>query len=139
MENTNIRRQAARLRNWCFTTFKVDAFACPNDPIIRYCVFQHEKCPDTNRPHVQGYVELSKPYRIGQVKALFNDDTMHLEPRRGTQQEARDYCMKAETRIQGPWEFGKPWTARSEPGKRTDLVNNIIVIEDRCNEIIIID
>lgn len=108
-------------RNYCFTTFDVDSFAVPDVPnIITYCVFQHEKCPDTDRIHVQGYVELQTPMRMAGVKKLFNDKTLHLERRKGTPAQARDYCMKEDSRVQGPWEYGT-WNDKQQ-GKRNDLV-----------------
>lgn len=110
-------------RSYCFTTFQVDEFAVPDVPQqIVYCIFQKERCPDTNRDHIQGYVELKNPKRIAGVKTLFNDKTMHLEKRNGTRTEAREYCRKADTRLEGPWEYGV-WKEEAGPGKRSDLVN----------------
>jgi len=67
--------------------------------------------------HAQGYVEFSAPLRFNQVKALINE--AHWERRMGTRDQARDYCMKDETRMSGPWEYG---TFDSNQGKRTDLL-----------------
>lgn len=33
---------------------------------------------------------------------------MHLQPRFATQAEAIRYCMKTDTRVDGPWEAGQP-------------------------------
>nr|WAE42501.1 MAG: replication associated protein [Cressdnaviricota sp.] len=110
-------------RNWCFTIndpASIDAFAIPEDAhgTIRYCVWQHEK---VERLHIQGYVELTKPQRLVAVKRLLKCDTVHLEERRGTREQARAYCMKAESRVDGPWEFGE-WTGGGQ-GKRNDLAD----------------
>jgi len=46
-------------------------------------------------PHLQGYVELSKPARVAGIKKLGTGfDRMHLEIRRGTRVQARTYCRK---------------------------------------------
>ena len=54
---------------------------------------------------------------MGKVKKLFDINFIHLEIRRGTQQQARDYCQKHDTRVDGPWEYGTPHKA----GKRNDI------------------
>jgi hypothetical protein len=41
-----------------------------------------------------------------------------LEPRRGSREQARDYCKKEDTRLEGPWEHGE-WI--NGPGHRTDI------------------
>lgn len=109
-----------RLRNWVFTSYDLEAFKVPDeDPDFRYCVYQTEECPDTKRWHHQGYIEFNKAKTLASVKALLGDQTVHLEPRRGTRAEARAYCMKNESRVAGPLEFGT-WTG-GEERTRTDL------------------
>lgn len=107
------------MRNWCFTKYDL---AMPDlDPtLVRYCVYQRELCPDTGREHLQGYIEFKKSIRMNAVKAFFGDTTIHLEARRGTREEAREYCMKDDTRIDGtiPIEFGE---FVSRQGRRSDL------------------
>lgn len=65
------------------------------------------------------YAEFKRPVRMAYIKRLFNEQTIHLEARQGTRDQARDYCMKADSRVQGPWEFGL-WTTGGQ-GTRTDL------------------
>lgn len=107
-----------KLRNYCWTYFG-DNLEIEEDDDIKYCVFQKEKCPDTGRMHFQGYVELTKPMRIGAVQELLNIKNAHLEKRRGNRDQARDYCMKEESRVEGPWEIGEFGKGQ---GKRTDLI-----------------
>lgn len=95
---SRVGKMAQSNRNYCFTSYAVDDIILPSPPTIKYLVAQLERCPDTQRIHWQGYVELPKTMRIGAVKELFGDSTMHLEKRRGTREEARAYCMKEETR-----------------------------------------
>lgn len=109
----------AGLRNWCFTSYNIEDFVVPDtNKHFRYCVYQVEECPETSQWHIQGYVEFTRTMRMKKIKELFNDSTMHLEPRQGTREQARAYCMKEESRIAEPVELGT-WTVT--PGKRVDL------------------
>lgn len=66
--------------------------------------------------HAQGYAEFSAPLTMNQVKSILT--RAHWERRMGTREQARDYCMKDDTRMAGPWEYG---TFESNQGKRSDL------------------
>jgi len=80
---------------------------------IEYICFGKELGPKTGEPHLQGYLESSKPISMKSLKALFGCETIHLEPRRGTQQQAIDYCKK-----DGDFhEIG----IKKQQGKRNDL------------------
>lgn len=131
------RKPSALRRNyWCFTTFKVDEFKVPEEsPLLKYCIYQIELCPTTQKRHIQGYVEFTKQMFMNKIKQFFDDSTMHLEPRKGTGQEAKDYCTPdiplacrdGKTKrecgefLEGPWEYGT--ITVSEQGKRNDLIN----------------
>ena len=111
----------SKLRNYCFTLHKetLPTLEFPED--VRYAIWQTEKCPETGRLHYQGYLELAKPMRIVAVKNLLPQlEGAHFEPRRGTRDQARDYCRKAETKIDGPWEHGD--FGAGGQGCRTDLL-----------------
>jgi len=117
---------SAQISAWCFTTYKVGSELTVPDSFkwFRYCVYQKEKCPTTQRVHFQGYIEFTRSVRMNKVKTLFNDKTMHLEPKQGSREDARSYCMsktwkgKDKGWLEGPWEFG---VFQLEPGKRLDL------------------
>jgi len=92
-------------------------------PTVKYIVWQWENAPTTNKKHCQGYVELKKALSIAGLKELFGCPRMHLEPRKGTRDQARTYCMKSQSRSEegsGPTEYGTFPTKGS--GNRTDLV-----------------
>lgn len=116
---------AAQRRDWCFThqvQLDNDAFEAAMPHLhehFRYMVYQTEIAPDTGRVHIQGYIEFLRSIRFAQVKQLLGGHA-HLEGRRGTRQQARDYCMKADTRMPGtePTELGQ-WVDKQ--GNRTDL------------------
>lgn len=84
---------------------------------IAFLTFQYEKCPETRKTHIQGYLELTKPCRINVIKKLLQCEKIHLEYRKGSQEQAIDYSNKTETRIKGPFTFG----TCVKQGKRNDL------------------
>lgn len=65
-------------------------------------------------PHLQGYIEFASRLRLNQVKRICGD-RIHFEQRRGTPQQARDYCIKDGDY----WETGDISTVSQ--GSRTDL------------------
>lgn len=71
----------------------------------RYVVYQKEAGAE-GTPHYQGYVNFSRAMRLTAVKKI--NGRAHWEPRRGTHEQARDYCMKEEGRLEEPVELGAP-------------------------------
>lgn len=110
----------------CFTvnnpTLSPDEFKASLEAAerIRYAIFQLEE-GENGTPHYQGYVEYSSPQRF----SYFHNNVArcHCETRRGTREQARDYCKKEESRKEGPWEVGE-WQAGGS-GSRTDLTGII--------------
>lgn len=102
--------------HWCFTINNptYDPEYVPDKMV--YLVYQTEQGAQGTTHH-QGFVSLKRSQRLSYVVKLFPDS--HLEPTKGTPQQASDYCKKADTRIAGPFEFG----ILSVPcqGKRSDL------------------
>lgn len=94
------------------------SFVANRDSLV-FAVWQLEVCPETRRPHFQGYVEYKNPVRMGFVKAHFGGDRLHVEARRGSRESAVTYCTKEDTRIAGPWDVGS--LPSKSQGKRTDL------------------
>lgn len=86
---------------------------------FRYLVFQLELSA-SGTYHLQGYIEFHSPQRMTRVKALLSN-RVHCEQRRGTRDQAREYCMKEDTRILGPCEIGT-WNPSGQ-GCRKDLSN----------------
>lgn len=76
-------------KHWVFTTFVVTlleqlpvVFDSEEPPVYLCC--QVERCPETGREHLQGYVEFAQRVGLRTVKLKLGDPTMHLEPRRGS-------------------------------------------------------
>lgn len=109
---------------------------------IKAFVFQLEKGSE-GTPHFQGYLEMGTSRTFSLVKKLLGG-RVHLEKRKGSPQQAIEYCKKCCTefyktkahkdecskeRIDGPWENGD-FTLKSEQGRRTDLEKVVQTIQD---------
>lgn len=92
-----------------------EIIACFKDK-CDYVIFQKEK-GENGTEHYQGYVELARSQRLSFLKKIL--PRAHFERRRGTRQQAREYCQKEESRIEGPWEYGE--FKEKKPGQRNDL------------------
>nr|BDF97697.1 replication-associated protein [Cressdnaviricota sp.] len=113
----------SRSRNWCFTSWEPLDWAKIVEDRAEYLIVGEEVCPSTGKAHYQGYVEFPNPIGLGGLKKLF-DKATHFEPRRGTQKQAREYCMK-DGKYQ---EFGE--FTEHKPGKRTDLEKVVDMIAE---------
>ncbi len=86
-------------------------------PDVGYVVWQLERGVEGTE-HFQGYVQFEKYHRLSKLKKL--SPRAHWERRRGTHEQAKEYCTKEDTRVQGPFEKGTE--IQVEPGKRNDLL-----------------
>lgn len=95
------------------------------EPLLRYVCWQLEKGKGGDgcgqgTPHLQGYIETSRKVRWAQLtKCIPRLLGSHFEARHGTREQARDYCQKEDTRLEGPWEYGE-WRDKGQ-GYRSDL------------------
>jgi len=129
---TSVQHMAARCSSYCVTCFDFNDFAVPDmHPNFKYMVYQVETCPETSRWHIQGYLELKRAASLLTVRTMFLPSEVHLEPRRGTRAQARDYCMKEESRAVEPIEFGE-WIPDKQ-GQRTDLIAAFTKIREHQN------
>jgi len=110
-------------RSFCFTlnnytetdTLEISE-VCANEEKMRYLIYGKE-VGERGTKHLQGYMELKSPCKITTIKKLgLCFGQMHLETRRGSRNQARDYCKKSD---QNPFEFGD-WDSGGQ-GSRTDL------------------
>ena len=93
-----------------------------------YIVFAKEIAPKTGTPHLQGYCELEdKQLTREQIKALINNETIHIDPRYGSQRRAIAYVKtpsqvkewdKSDPSEENLFEKGTP----KRQGARVDLV-----------------
>lgn len=103
-------QRAPRHRDYCWTFYPEEGrvfnpnLISQHDNVV-YILWGRETCPDTGLQHFQGYLELKEAMSLAQVKRIPGwHDSVHVEPREGTQQQAMDYCKK-----DGDWtEIGTP-------------------------------
>nr|QEL50689.1 replication initiator protein [Okra leaf curl alphasatellite] len=113
---------------WCFTVFFLSSTAPDLTPLfentaVSYACWQEEESPTTKRRHLQGYLQCKGQRTLAQIKSIFGDLNPHLEKQRARKtDEARDYCMKEETRVSGPFEFGEYCAAGSHKRRQRDAV-----------------
>lgn len=102
-------------RSWCFTINNptLEDQILLENATCRYLIYGHET-GENGTHHLQGYIEFDKPIRLNKLKNTIMPRA-HLEMRRGTRDQAREYCMKDEEFV----EFGD-WNAGGQ-GTRNDL------------------
>lgn len=105
----------SRARGWVFTVNNPVLPIEFTDPQVKYAVWQLEQ-GKKGTEHFQGYVEFQNAVGMKRVRTAVGQNP-HVEIRRGTRDQAREYAMKEDTRIEGPWEHGE----RTQQGQRTDL------------------
>lgn len=101
----------------CFTSY-LETPPTWNPQFMRYMIYQKEECPETKKLHWQGYIQLKKQCSIKQIQEVGGLLNQHIEEQKGSNNEAKAYCMKEETRVSPPVEFGKFCPGK---GARTDL------------------
>lgn len=70
----------------------------------RYTCGQLEKGEETGHPHIQFYQNFKNPQKLGHYKLL--NKGIHAEKCK-SEKASMEYCMKKETRIEGPKEYGE--------------------------------
>jgi len=90
-------REAA-VKRWCFTLFDYqliyDSLIDRLSQNSEYAIIGKEVCPETNRPHLQGYVSFKSRLRLPQVKTIISARA-HLEHARGSPAKNFEYCSKS--------------------------------------------
>lgn len=101
MENTNPNNQYP---NWVFTfnyggedqpsSDEATAFFDALCDQAVYACCGDETAPTTGQKHLQGYVQLKRKRRLGELKKFRYAQRVHWEPARGDSESNRDYCKK---------------------------------------------
>lgn len=109
-------QRVQRSKNWVFTLNNPVNYDLPERwrPYCSFAVWQLE-LSSSGTPHLQGYVRFFVKKRLQACKGICSQ--AHWEPRLGTHAEAKAYCQKEDTRVEGPWLYGDD----PSPGTRSDL------------------
>ena len=119
---------------WCFTinnpNITKERLMDEISELCKYLIVANE-VGESGTPHFQGYLELKSKKRFAQVKTMFLPLVPHLEGRRGTSQQAADYCKKDGDFI----EYGQMAVTRQ--GKRSDLeeLTDMIVAKQNMRDV----
>jgi len=107
----------SRSKYWLFTLNNPqDVITFSNWKDCQYGVYQLER-GESGTLHYQGYAEFTNKKTLQTVKTYLN--TAHWEPRRGSQEQAIQYCTKPESRVAEGIHYGTP--TPNQQGKRNDL------------------
>lgn len=96
---------ANKARNWVVTINGTHELPDIDVTLVQYYVFAREIAPSTGQRHLQGYIELTQQVRMSQLKRIISCAEAHLEPRRGSQEQAINYCFKEDSQ---PFVYGEP-------------------------------
>lgn len=124
----------AKTRGWCITKFlgdDDDVALTPEewmetlkaaDP--EYCIFQLEKAPTTGRLHYQTWIYFANARKKATVINKFKP--AHVEAQRGDNEQCIAYNSKEDTRVAGPWEWGR----KPKQGERRDLQDVVDFLQE---------
>ena len=111
-----------QIRNACITINNTHSLPQSIDTThIQYYIFGKERAPNTGTLHLQGYVEFKKLVSYKGIKKILNNNTIHIEERRGTQEQAINYCRKEDPT---PFEFGEPKANGRPKGRKTQQIHD---------------
>lgn len=114
----------ARSFNWCFTLNNPESNELPRYDNLKFCVWQRER-GEQGTEHLQGYAEFKTQHRLAACKKWLH--RAHWEVRRGSAEQAKQYCEKEESRVAGPWSIGE--FTPSFQGRRTDLSRAVEILK----------
>lgn len=91
----------------------------------QYNVYQHELGEETKINHLQGYVcfiSNVKAKRMIKMLRQYEGQSVWFSKRKGKHSEAKGYCTKKDTRLDGPYEFGDDSDIAEGKGSRSDMI-----------------
>lgn len=119
---SKMRNAVFTLSNWTAEEYEIIMHRLD----YSYVIVGKEIAPTTGTPHFQGYLEYPNPRSFNTVtRQLFR--RAHIEPRRGTQAQAIEYCKK-----DGDW---KEAGTKGAQGRRVDVANMMELIETGGGEL----
>lgn len=109
---------------WFFTIQEPTGDEIVDNPRIKYICYQHERGHQTEKLHAHFFVQFKSRVRFSTVKKMWPKSAKVQAP--VYPEACRKYCMKEDTRVDGPWEHGE-WTPpqkqyREGQGTRSDLL-----------------
>lgn len=115
--------KSTKARAYCLTVNNPDSLELDAHPKEQYAVWQLER-GEQGTEHLQAYVYLKQQVAFSTLKKLY--PRAHIEAAKAAPQKAIAYCMKEETRVDGPWERGD----RPVQGQRNDINTAVECLRD---------
>lgn len=109
-DKTTVRRFCFTLNN--YTQEEYDSLVAFANKSCTFAVIGKELAPDTNTPHLQGFMHMKTPRRFSTVKNVCK--RMHVEKSQGTDEQNFAYCTKTDKQA---FVFGEI----VKQGQRSDL------------------
>lgn len=118
-------KKTERFREWFLTinNYNEDDIDKVENCGCRYWAYQKEVGKECGTPHIHAYLYFTNQRTWSSIKKQFK--TAHIELVMNTD-ACIEYCMKADTRVEGPWESGK----RPAQGKRSDLEEVVTMVKE---------
>nr|DAV51364.1 MAG TPA: Rep protein [Cressdnaviricota sp.] len=117
-------KQESKSKFWMFTINNPLDNDFENIP-CEYMIWQLEE-GEKKTQHIQGYICFTSQRHFTAVQKLFyktNGTKPHLEKRMGKHSEAKGYCSKMDTRLDGPYEVGTDSEIAEGKGSRSDMID----------------
>ena len=119
-------------RNWIVTWFapdkEFDKMLEVLKGLVLFFIGQIEKCPTTNREHLQIFLNYAKPVRHSAIQKILKG--AHCEIAKFTEKSI-EYCSKEETRVRGPYHHGTDPRTRMLKGKKLSVKEALDASEDQ--------
>lgn len=120
MSSSGNKRNQPQSVHWVFTLNNPSDNGIPKLwKDVKYAIWQREM-GENGTPHLQGYVVFNKRVRLSALSKMCYGKA-HWEIRRGTHSEAKAYCSKLDSHLEGPWTIGDETGIPEGAGARTDL------------------
>ncbi|AVX29420.1 replication initiator protein [Coconut foliar decay alphasatellite 2] len=97
---------AARVRRWCLTlNYSTEEEAARFVERVKsltttYCIVGDEVAPTTGQHHLQGFIHLKSARCLQGLKTFLQNDKVHLEAAKGSDEQNRVYCSKEQIRYE---------------------------------------
>lgn len=130
-------------RFWCFTVYQNEEGEYVNFPAsvhtliitqkaqkaIKYLIYQEEKCPKTQRLHLQGFMITKDKIKHSALRNAFPGHHFEMRYKDSTNQQAKEYCRKDDSAT-GKHKYEAGEFEEAEQGKRNDLQAVMDAIQD---------
>lgn len=122
VSSENQAETTSKAKHWVFTWNNPADNEAPQwvPEKMAYMVYQLEAGAQGTR-HYQGYIRFKGQQRFNAVKTLIGTNAVHIAVARGSEEQNKAYCTKAEGRLKDPVEHGTFNGSANRKGNRSDL------------------